>query len=89
MRTPQELARDVIEKGGCIVCTEECSEMEIALARSCGRMAVFEEDGCGIIRRPKEWLEMAKMGAKEESLRRLALAAGLGTIAVNLPQVVQ
>lgn len=77
MRTPHQLARDVIEKGGCIVCTEECSEMEIAIARSCNRMAVFEEDGCGIIRRTKEWLEMAKSGAKEESFRRIASAAGL------------
>lgn len=74
--TPEQLARDVIDKGGCIVCTEECSEMEIALANACHRMAVFE-DGCGIVRRTKEWLEMAKMGAKEESLRRIALSAGI------------
>lgn len=74
MRTPEELARDVIEKGGCIVCTEECSPTEISLASACHRMAVFE-DGCGIIRRTKEWLEMAKAGANEEAARRLLSAA--------------
>tara|TARA_Y100000310_G_scaffold186562_1_gene186723 strand:- start:26 stop:253 length:228 start_codon:yes stop_codon:yes gene_type:complete len=43
-------------QGGCIVSTNDCSEMEIANARVRGDMAV-DDDGFGFVLRPHAWLQ--------------------------------
>jgi len=57
--TPEKLIEQLVTEGGVIVCTGDCSEMEIAVAAACGRMAV-NADSIGFVRRPKEWLAVAK-----------------------------
>ena len=52
------LVSDLALKGGAIVCTDVCSEMEIAFARTDGRMTVI--DSIGYVRRTREWLNLQK-----------------------------
>lgn len=61
---PHQLLSQLISEGGAIVCTGDCSVIEIADAQATGRMAV-NGDGIGFIRRTKEWLALQK--AREEA----------------------
>ncbi|MEI6870722.1 MAG: hypothetical protein WCL08_00430 [Verrucomicrobiota bacterium] len=65
MTLPQ-LLRQLVEQGGAIVLTSECSEMEIADARATGRMSV-DDDGIGYVRRYCEWLAMHKQCVQPDS----------------------
>lgn len=57
---PEELILQLVKEGGAIVSSNDCHEIEIANARSCGRFAV-DEDGLGFVRRPKEWLDRVQL----------------------------
>jgi len=52
-----QLLDQVTVKGGAIVSSGDCSEMEIADARANGRFAVMD-DGQGFVRRTKDWLAL-------------------------------
>ena len=65
-KTIEDLINDLAVKGGAIVCTNECSEMEIANAMNTDRMVVNEE-GLGFIRRTSTWLALQK--ARENTQR--------------------
>lgn len=57
--TPTQLLGQLIEEGGAIVTSNECSQMEIVDAHATGRFAVDAE--CyGYVRRTKEWLAIQK-----------------------------
>lgn len=60
-KTTDQLLEDLATKGGAIVATDNCSPLEIAVARRCGDMAV-SEDGIGFIRRSPGWVKMADEG---------------------------
>jgi hypothetical protein len=53
--TAEEFLNKLAEERGAIVSSGDCSEMEIANARSCGRMYI-DSDGLGYVLRSKEWL---------------------------------
>ncbi len=53
--TTTQLFAQIATDGGCIVSSDACSTLEIAVAQSCGRFAV-DDSGLGYVRRPKEWL---------------------------------
>jgi hypothetical protein len=48
--TPVELLDQLLKEGGCIITSDQCSELEIADAQACGRMYV-RDDGIGFVRR--------------------------------------
>jgi hypothetical protein len=48
---------------GCVVSSADCCEIEIADARLHGRFFV-EDDGCGYVMRPREWLMQAVHAAE-------------------------
>ena len=54
-----ELISDLASKGGAIVSSNECSEIEITDARITGRFVALP-DGLGFVRRTKEWLDINK-----------------------------
>ncbi len=56
--SPMELIEQLVEVGGAIVSTNDCSEMEIAQARVDGRFTTL--GAFGFVRRTKEWLELQK-----------------------------
>lgn len=75
-RQLSDLLVDLTNDGGAIVCSSQCSELEISHARIQGRFAVTEE-GLGFVRRPQQWLEAIK-GPDEQpwnSTRRLTPAS--------------
>ena len=53
--TINQLINQLVAKGGAIVTSGECSEMEIANAQATERFAV-REDGIGFVLRPQQWL---------------------------------
>ena len=55
----EKLFKLLSEKGGAIVSTANCSDIEIAHARSRGLMWV-DEFGCGFVLRSQEWLDYAQ-----------------------------
>ncbi len=57
--TMNELFHQLEMEGGAIVCSNECSALELADARMHGRMFV-NKDGIGFVRRPKAWLDYVK-----------------------------
>ena len=57
--TPEQLIEKMLTDGGAIVSSGICSEVEIAVAKSCGRFAV-DENGLGFILRPEQWLDACK-----------------------------
>jgi len=59
MTTPKDLIDQLVEHGGAIVASAECSDLELSVAAVSGRLAV-NEYGLGFVRRPKEWLAIAK-----------------------------
>lgn len=56
--TPKDVLKALIETRGALVCSADCSEMELAFARVEGRMFVTE-DGIGFVLRTPEWLANA------------------------------
>jgi hypothetical protein len=54
-----QLIAQLSTEGGAIVCTSDCSIIEIADAQVTGRMFV-DDDGIGFVRRTKEWLALQK-----------------------------
>ena len=62
-KTIEDLINDLAVKGGAIVCTNECSEIEIANAMNTDRMVVNKE-GLGFIRRTDTWLVLQKARKK-------------------------
>jgi hypothetical protein len=57
--TLKQILEQLVNEGGAIVTTNECSEMEIADAKATGRMTV-DENGIGYVRRYREWLNRHK-----------------------------
>ena len=57
--SPQVLLQRLVEDGGAIVGSRECSELEIACAQADGRMYV-DDDGLGYVLRPAEFLRRAE-----------------------------
>lgn len=74
MKTTEQIIDDVVNLGGALVSSGDCSEMEIAIAKTCGRFAA-RDDGMGFVRRPKEWLAMAMEMQTEAAIRRLLVEA--------------
>lgn len=58
MKTITQLVKDLASKGGAIVSTNDCSEIEITDAQSTNRFA--RASSLGFVRRTKEWLELQK-----------------------------
>lgn len=61
--------RRLPEERGVILSSADCDEVEIAIARSCGRFFVDDEGtgiGLGYVMRPKEWLERVRVATQEE-----------------------
>lgn len=48
---PEELMEQLAQKGGSIVTTSDCAQLEIATAAACGRMAINAQS-IGFVRRP-------------------------------------
>ena len=67
MKTMEQLFDDIVQHGGAIVSSGECSVGEIADVQACGRFHV-REDGMGFVRRPQEWLEYFKSLSDEEEV---------------------
>lgn len=57
--TTNQLIQQLVNEGGAIVSSNDCSEMEIAFAQSEGRFAA-DDEGFGFVRRLKKWLELNK-----------------------------
>lgn len=78
--TTQQLLDQLVEEGGAIIASNDCSEMEIADAKAHGR---FSHIGAfGIVRRTKEWLDLQKSREQAHPYtdgRYLKLGRGLGT----------
>lgn len=55
--TINQLIDQLVTDGGAIVSSGDCSEIEIANAKSTGRFTV-RDDGMGFVRRTKEWLAL-------------------------------
>lgn len=53
------LINELVEHGGALVTSQECSEIELADARVTNRFAV-DHEGIGYVRRTKEWLALQK-----------------------------
>jgi len=53
------LIEQLVEQGGAIVTSQECSIIEIADAQATGRWAV-DDEGIGYVRRYREWLDRHK-----------------------------
>jgi len=58
MKTTIELIQLLVEKGGAIVSSNDCSTFEISDAQATGRFAA-DEDGYGYVWRYPEWLRNA------------------------------
>jgi len=56
-KQPAELIEQLVEQGGAIVTSQDCSIIEIADAQATGRWAV-DDKGIGYVRRYREWLAM-------------------------------
>lgn len=69
--TMNELFHQLEMEGGAIVCSSECSVIELADARMHGRMFV-DDNGIGFVRRPAAWLDYVKkaMGKGEPAKGR-------------------
>jgi len=65
-KTIEDLINDLAVKGGAIVCTNECSKIEIANAMNTDRMVVNKE-GLGFIRRTNGWLALQKARKIQEA----------------------
>ena len=65
-KTIKDLINDLAVKGGAIVCTNECSGIEIANAMNTDRMVV-DKEGLGFVRRSSGWLALQK--ARENTQR--------------------
>lgn len=59
----EELFRRLVEKGGCIVSSADCHQIEIADARVRGDWWV-DENGMGFVLRLPEWLARHSMDAR-------------------------
>jgi len=57
--TPIKLLNDLLVKGGAIVGSQQCTEMEIANAQNTKRFC-FVDETCGVIRRTQGWLDLQK-----------------------------
>jgi hypothetical protein len=57
--TTNQLINQLSRDGGALVSSNDCSEIELADAKSTGRFAV-DDDGFGFVLRAKEWLALQK-----------------------------
>jgi len=69
--TPEELINQLASKGGAIVSSNDCSELEIADAQATGRFAV-DEEGLGFVRRTKEWLVKNRLPHEDEVIEYIS-----------------
>lgn len=59
MTTERQILDALIQERGAIVSSADCSEMEIAFARTEGRFFV-DANGMGFVVRPRQWRENAE-----------------------------
>src|SRR5690349_16078102 len=59
MKPGELLHKELLQHGGAIVLSSNCSELEIADAQATNRFAV-DKDGIGYVRRTQEWLDRVK-----------------------------
>lgn len=66
-----QLINDLAHKGGALVSSGDCSEMEILFAQREDRFSVYD-NGFGFVRRSKEWVALQKHREAEARSRDLA-----------------
>lgn len=78
----KQILEQLVNEGGAIVTSNECSEMEIADARATGRMTV-DENGIGYVRRYREWLDRHKTCVQPDSQNASSLATAGAGLRIN------